>query len=153
MPMKNNAHEFEPFIRDLVKNVYCRIRPSKVHGVGVFAIRTIPKGTNVFATNIIDPMDCDPVQIPQELIFHNEQIPSGVKQMVKDFMTFENGKVELPIAGFNTLNISFYLNHSHIPNVQTDDGLTFIALKDIAEGEELFSNYTTYTDEPEYCPQ
>jgi hypothetical protein len=30
------------------QGVYVRLRPSKLHGVGVFAIREIPPGTNLF---------------------------------------------------------------------------------------------------------
>lgn len=30
-------------------NIYTRLAPSKIHGVGVFAIKDIPKGKNVFS--------------------------------------------------------------------------------------------------------
>jgi len=35
-------------IKNLENDIYCRIKPSKKHGVGVFAIRDIPKGINPF---------------------------------------------------------------------------------------------------------
>ena len=31
-----------------LKNTYCRLKPSKIEGVGVFAIRDISKGINPF---------------------------------------------------------------------------------------------------------
>ena len=33
---------------DNLKHTYCRIKPSKLHNVGVFAIRDIPKGIKPF---------------------------------------------------------------------------------------------------------
>ena len=35
-------------IHNLRNNVYCRISRSKIHGVGVIAIKDIPKGINPF---------------------------------------------------------------------------------------------------------
>ena len=33
-------------IKNIEIDIYCRIKPSKKHGVGVFAIRDIPKSIN-----------------------------------------------------------------------------------------------------------
>lgn len=37
-------------LKNLQNDIYCRIKPSKKHGVGVFAIKDIPKNTNPFKT-------------------------------------------------------------------------------------------------------
>ena len=34
-------------IDDLNKTVFCRLGPSKIHGIGVIAIRDIPEGTRI----------------------------------------------------------------------------------------------------------
>jgi len=36
-----------------LEKVYCRLAPSSVHGVGIFAIKDIPKGINPFADSYI----------------------------------------------------------------------------------------------------
>ena len=38
----------QTILEHLKNNIYCRLKPSKIHGVGVFAIRNIPKNTNPF---------------------------------------------------------------------------------------------------------
>ena len=35
-------------LRNLFEQTYCRLRPSPIHGVGVFAIRAIPTGVDPF---------------------------------------------------------------------------------------------------------
>ena len=36
------------------ENVYVRLGKSEIHGIGVFAIRPIPKGTDIFANDRVD---------------------------------------------------------------------------------------------------
>ena len=38
------------FLRRVLANCYCRLAPSAIHGIGVFAIRNIPRGRNPFNT-------------------------------------------------------------------------------------------------------
>ena len=35
----------------MVKNIYVRLQPSTVHGVGVFAIKDIPQNFTIFPSN------------------------------------------------------------------------------------------------------
>lgn len=144
--METIDDSIKPFIDDLIHHVYCRIQPSKVHGVGVFAIRDIPKGTSIFA-GIKDHSHEPEISVPAELIFQNNAVAPGVKQIIRDFMTVHDGRVDMLTNGLNEINISFYLNHSETPNVETGDGETFIAQRDIKTGEELFSDYHQYTEE------
>jgi SET domain-containing protein len=144
--MKTDPDKYKPYIDDLIHHVYCRIQPSKVHGVGVFAIRDIPKGTEVFKSMANHSSDPE-ISVPAELIFQNSKIEPGVKQIIKDFMTFHDGQVDMLFNGLNEINISFYLNHSNTPNINTEDGLIFTAKRDIKAGEELFSDYHQYTEE------
>ena len=34
----------------VLADCYCRLQPSSIHGIGVFAIRDIPRRTNPFGT-------------------------------------------------------------------------------------------------------
>ena len=119
--------------------VYTRLRPSNIDpgGVGVFAIRDIKKGTYLF-----EPDADDMVWI---LLAEIAQLPPEIKRMYTDFAVKHNGSYGCPV-NLNKLTISWYLNHSDRPNVGCDTEYKFYALRDIAQGEELSTDYTTYSD-------
>lgn len=123
-----------------LSNTYCRLAATK-HGVGVVAIRTIPKGTDPF-------INCDPfgtvVRIP-EAELNTSDAPEEAKQMVRDFCALQGGMYHVPSYGIDAIDKSFYLNHSTSPNMETlDQGETFVAARDIQKGEELTANYELY---------
>jgi len=122
-----------------LKKTYCRLQPSGLDGVGVFAIRDIPKGTNVFYGS----------PKPAWLWFSKKELACldrEVKKMIDDFLpTSSQRGIYIPVNGFNGIDISFFLNHSDKPNCKNPDRSNdFIAIKKIKKGEELTSNYTTY---------
>ena len=120
-----------------LKKVYCRIKCSPIAGVGVFAVRDIPKNTNPF-----------PSSLQKWYQFHISDftdIKEGVMEMIKDFFVVENdGKVLIPEHGLNGMDISFFLNNSSKPNVRTKDGFIFFTKKEIKKGEELTVSYRSY---------
>jgi hypothetical protein len=123
-----------------LKNVYCRLGVSAIHGVGVLAVRKIPKGINPFA----DAANTKWEKVPLEDI---KDIHPGIKKMINDFGVKEGNNIWIPKAGFNNLGPSCYLNHSESPNmVAMDGGDWFITLREIEEGEELTVDYTTYDE-------
>src|ERR1700722_14347341 len=61
-------------IKDLEENVYCRLQPSKVHGIGIFAIRDIPKGKNLFKAFT----DYELTPVPISMIVNNPKIDKAV---------------------------------------------------------------------------
>ncbi|MDP2933910.1 MAG: SET domain-containing protein [bacterium] len=122
----------------LREDIYFRIKPSKIHGVGIFAIKKIPKGTNPF--NLAKPI---------EWIKYNRseltKLPKHVKKIVSDFYAGDKKSVWLPALGLNVFDISFYINHSDNPNmISADGGENFVAARNIRAGEELTSDYNTY---------
>jgi len=132
-------------IQDLEKNIYCRIRPSRIHGVGVFAIRRIPKG----AYPLVSIRDVPVIPIPEKEILNNKKIPGAVKTMVRAFYARQNGNLCFPAHSFNQIDISYFLNHSKHPNLEaTDvgDDILFRAIRTIRPGEELTADYSTYSD-------
>src|SRR4030042_1264762 len=129
----NDKKNIRRFIKDLEENIYCRLRPSKIAGVGVFALRNIPKGANVFKRmKKIKFMAVNP-----KLVFANQKIDKEVKRMVKDFYVIMKNKLYLPNFSLNEINISFFLNRSKNPNVTEKDGEDFFASRNIKKGEEL----------------
>lgn len=123
-----------------LNDVYCRIGRT-THGVGVIAIRHIPKGTNPFK-------NCDrhsyTLKIPQtELDAYDA--PESVKNKVRDFFALQDGIYYVSDHGVDAIDQSYFLNHSNDPNVMTSDtGETFITSRDIKTGEELTSSYDQY---------
>ncbi len=129
-------------ISDLEKNIYCRLKPSKIEGVGIFAIRDIPKGVKLFKTS----KKIKFIGINPDLIFDNPKIDDEAKKMVKDFCAIEKGKLYLPDISLNEMDIGFFINYSRKPNVSSRNGEDFFALRDIKKGEELTVDYSSYCD-------
>jgi len=122
-----------------LKNTYCRLRPSKIEGVGIFAIRNIPNGTDPFYGS---PKRKWHKLKPQDY----KNLDKEIKKMIGDFFAMDkNGAFSIPEHGLNGIDISFFLNTSKKPNVKTiDDGTNFITTRKIKKGEELTVSYADY---------
>ena len=119
------------------RNLYTRIKISR-NGVGVFAIRDIPEGTLLFVGDVGGT-----VMIPVSEV--KEIADEEVRRMYTDFCPVVNGCFVAP-KDFNQITMGWYLNHSAEPNVAVLEGLRFIASRLIPKGEELVSDYTTYSE-------
>ena len=120
-------------------DAYVRLQPSPIHGLGVFAIRSIPKGAQVFGDSREDIR-----RVPVSSV---RRLRDGSRRFYEDFCAVENGDYITP-RSFNELTISWYMNHADQPNVQYDEKLTFIAARRIRPGEELTADYRTYCEDP-----
>ncbi|MBI2617435.1 SET domain-containing protein-lysine N-methyltransferase [Candidatus Gottesmanbacteria bacterium] len=124
-------------IANLRNDVYCRMKPSPIHGVGVFAIRTIPKGINIFKGSQESFYDFTKKEL--------QKISKPVQKLIYDFCCIEKGKVFIPKAGLNSIDISFFVNHSNKPNVRFDEEQgSFITLRKISSNEELVVDYSDF---------
>lgn len=121
--------------------VYTRISPSNIHGVGVFAICKIPKGTNIFHGD-----DTEMVWIKMPDL---KTLPLEIKKLYEDFAVIRKNGTEYGCPkNFNMLTVGWYLNHSKKPNVRCGKNYEFFALRDIKPGEELTVDYKTYSELP-----
>ncbi len=125
----------QQLLHHLKNEVFCRLKASKIHGVGVFAIKKIPKGTNPF-----------PGAPSYNTISFTKKELSGldleVKKIIFDLVAAEEDIIELPDVSPNSLDISFYVNHSESPNLKySDNKEELITLREIEVGEELTSSY------------
>lgn len=132
--------------QETLKNLqatYCRLKPSRQQGVGIFAIRDIPKNTKVFT-------GAAPTRWFKFKQVDLNKLDKSILKMISDFFGSEvDGTVYIPQGGLNNMNVSYYLNHSNKPNVKTiDGGATFVTIRKIKKGEELYSDYRTY--DPDY---
>jgi hypothetical protein len=131
--MKNMPHD----------QVYCRLRPSPLHGVGVFAIRKIPAGLCPFADD-----EGEFIKVPKSAL---EGMEPELRRLYEDFCVFEGDTVWCPTS-FNLITPSYFLNESKTPNMRCGDDDNFYALRDIEPGEELTVDYDTYSDRVENLP-
>lgn len=131
-----NKHQFLESLND----VWCRLAVTS-HGVGVVAIRAIPKG--------IDPFKrCDPFGSVLELSadeLEASNAPKEAKELVRDFCALQDGVYFVPDYGIDAIDKSFFLNHSAKPNMTCrDKGEVFVTARAIRKGEELTANYEQY---------
>jgi SET domain-containing protein len=121
-------------LEHLKEEVYCRLGVSKVHGIGVFALKPIPKGVNPLKSK---------VKYKDVPISHKELkgIPTSVKKQMKIFCYFDKDEFLVPTIGLNSMDLAVYLNHSKKPNVVFKKNEKLVTLRDIKTGEELFMDY------------
>ncbi len=126
-------------IFDTLKNTYCRLKPSKISGVGVFAIRDISPKTELFKGQINQRWSRFKIKELKDL-------DKEILKMIDDFFVIEkDGSVSIPRSALNGMDMSFYINHSKKPNARTiDNGFTFISSRKIKKGEEITTSYSDY---------
>ena len=117
--------------------VYVRLRPSKLDrkGVGVFAIRKIPKATRIFADE-----NEELCWIPKAVL------PKGkaLRELYDDFAVIKGDRYGCPTS-FNRLTPAWFMNESKKPNTRSDENYDFYTLREIAAGEELTVDYSTFS--------
>jgi SET domain-containing protein len=102
------------------------LKPSKIHGVGVFTEREIHKGQTVA---IWESRDW-------------RSIPTRAKGRFKE-MCEHFGDGEYIPESFVRMSLSWYLNHSDNPNCCIDERGYCRVLRCIESGEELTIDYST----------
>jgi SET domain-containing protein len=125
----------DQLLKELSQETYVALKPSPVHGIGVFAIVDIPKGCRtLFSKNIGNW-----VKLP---IADVEKLPQHSKNLIETYCLFDETDYYVPDYGFKVMDLVNYLNHSSTPNViSVNDGEYFEALVDITAGTELLINY------------
>lgn len=130
----------EALLKDLQQSTYVMIKPSPLHGIGVFAIRDIPKGTrNIFSQGVGEWIKLTIAEV--------EALPKHSRDLVENHCLFDQDCYYVPDYGFKLVDLVIYLNHSDKPNVVSiNDGEFFEAIIDIKAGEELLVDYGTIVD-------
>tara|TARA_Y100000310_G_C19982590_1_gene490490 strand:- start:11 stop:472 length:462 start_codon:yes stop_codon:yes gene_type:complete len=139
----------EKQVLDYLENkIYCRVKPSGIHGVGLFAIKDIPMGTNI--------LEEFPYKVHFSLLLKKiETFNPNVIRWIRD--SYSNNGTYINIILFPHLKLGqaiLYLNNSDKHNVEyrashdycdendnTWNNTKVITIKDIKDGEEITLNY------------
>ena len=127
-------------LKHLETEVYCRLGVSPIHGIGVFAIRDIPKGTQP----LVSLLKIKEFSFSKKVI---KKLPSSVQKEVRMFCYYNKDEYLIPSIGLNAMNMAFYMNHSKNPNIKYLKNNTLLSLRKIKAGEELFFDYDLAFDE------
>ena len=119
---------------ELIKTVKCKLAPSKVHGVGVVALRDIKEGEQVHCALTSKPQWFNVSH--DHLKNHLKDYPEILQLILDRWPQVVNGEPFLS-PNYDARLISF-MNHKENNNY---DPVTDTALMDIKEGEELFEDY------------
>jgi len=118
---------------NLNNEVYATLRPSKIHGIGVFAIRNIPKGTKITTVYTQNLMEAYPIAMDVKKF---KKLRPEIRNIILDRTMQENSNILL----FNHPNadacLRNWMNHSDDNN---SDGV--VALRDIKKDEEITEDY------------
>jgi len=130
----------EALLKQLQSQTYVMIKPSPLHGIGVFAIRDIPKGTkDIFSEGFGDWIKVSKDEVAA--------LPKHTIDLIENHCLFDEDSYFIPEYGFKLVDLVIYLNHSETPNVLSlNEGAFFEALVDIKEGEELLVDYGTIVE-------
>lgn len=133
----------EQLLHELRDQSYVMLRPSPIEGIGVFALRDIPKGCREMFS---PPLAADDyVAVPRATI---DELPAHARRLVETYCLYDAESYYLPGGGFKKLDLVHFLNHSDTPNVASvDEGNWFVALRDIAAGEELLVDYGSLVED------
>lgn len=122
--------------------VWVRLGISPVHGIGVFAVRDIPAGTDVFA-NDDRPLRWVPVAALTSL-------GPAERALYHDFGIRRGDAIGCP-ENFNLLGPGWYLNEPAAgapANMRATDDYALVSNRKIVAGEELTVRYATFSDPP-----
>jgi len=125
----------EALLNELANNTWVMIKPSGIHGIGVFAVRDIPNGCNkMFSKEMGEWTTVSKIEI--------DGLPQHAKDIVENYCLYDEANYFLPTQGFKAIDLSLFLNHADIPNIiSVNDGAYFEAIRDIKKGEELLIDY------------
>lgn len=128
----------------ILNHVFVKLKPSKIQGVGLFAIRDIPFNTDIFrpwngSTGKFPIKESELEQLPKELYHHIKDI----FLYGPDFPLNTDTYVILTNGSHWIYTTPYYFVNSGGEDANLDKD-TLLTLRDIKAGEEILSNYGRY---------
>ena len=87
-------------LAELNNNTYVMIRPSPIEGIGVFAIRDIPKGCRNMFSNPKNEKE-KWIKIPRKEV---DLLPTHSKQLVETYCLYDDENYFIPEYGFKKMD-------------------------------------------------
>ncbi len=115
------------------KQLIFELRPSEIHGVGVFSTCRIKKGT------VLPLFEEEDHSFLHESKLKHTNVPSRV--LAKYSIHFPEDKGYSTPKNFNRMSVGWFLNHSDSPNACNDEDYNYVAIKDIPKGKEITIDY------------
>jgi len=125
----------ESEVLQIIQETYCKLAPSKIHGIGVFAIRDIPRGQKLYLVpkRMVKWYKTPYSTLKARLITIYPQI---LELILERWPSIINGS---HFVSPNDMAImAAFVNHSSEANYSVD---TDCALRDIRQGEEVTEDY------------
>lgn len=119
-------------VRSIISNKV-EVRDSPIHGKGMFAKKDIKKGEVVFIKG-------------GYILTRDEFYSNGT---INSYLPLDDNYFLASKSKEDELHIKLYNNHSCDPNCGLRGEITFIAIKDIRQGEELTCDYA-FIDNEDY---
>lgn len=130
-------------LAELSTNTFVMLKPSPLEGVGVFAIRDIPKGCK----EMFGKPDAEDqwITLSKKEV---EVLPTPAQFMIENYCLYDEDSYFVPAHGFKKMDIALFLNHSDTPNIiSINGGDYFEAITDIRAGEELIIDYSDIVED------
>ena len=97
-------------LQQLRHQTYVKLQSSPVHGIGVFAIRAIPKGCrDIFSKGMEEWIKLSIKEV--------EKLPEHSRSLIETYCLFDEENYFVPQSGFKLVDPVIYLNHSSVPNI------------------------------------
>ena len=126
-------------LKELAETTYVALKPSPIHGIGVFAIKDITAGCK----KMFSSPKKNWIKLPKSKI---KKLPRCSIDLIENYCLWDDKNYYVPNYGFKIIDLVVFLNHSEVPNIKSaKNGNLFEAIRDIQSGEELFINYGTIT--------
>ena len=133
----------DKLLQQLHQHTFAMLKPSPLHGIGVFAITAINKGER----KIFSDHESEWIEVSKEEV---DALPQHAKDLIENHCLFNETHYYIPEYGFKIFDLAVYLNHSDQPNlISVNEGEFFEAIRDIEAGEELLVDYGTIVDSEE----
>lgn len=129
-------------LAELAGNTWVMIKSSPIEGIGVFALRDIPKGCRSMFSKANEQEQW--ISITKTEV---ENLPDHAKALIENYCLYDDEHYFVPDYGFKKMDLVNFLNHSDTPNViSINDGEFFEAIRDIKKDEELVIDYGEIVD-------
>jgi SET domain-containing protein len=125
----------QELLKELKEETWVQLQASSIHGIGVFAIRDIPKGCRtIFSKETGEWIELSFAEV--------EQLPEHSRNFIETYYLYDEEKYFIPSHGCKVMDMASYLNHSSTPNLRSvNEGEYFETIREIRKGEELLIDY------------